>query len=321
MLRSKDELHVLSRSFHDMVGSLKEMIQGIANSAQVTSSNAESLSQALLHAAEQVEKRSGTVEEIYEGVQSQEASVGGALSAADRMRQEAKTMHADAERMRAMSETMETTMSENQATVRALIEGMERFSQTGEATFEMVKRLETDAAEIESITYTVREIAEQTHLLALNASIEAAHAGEYGTGFAVVAKEIRKLAERSEQSVQQINKIIEQVRTQIQETSQQLQTQSVLIRQEASRRESVEEATQQMSVGVADSIRIMQQMERSILAQTAEVDEIHALISDISDMAAHITAGAKQIADASNEETAIMQEIASSSDVLQDQAN
>jgi len=321
VLRSKDELHVLSRSFHDMVGSLKEMIQGIANSAQVTSSNAESLSQALLHAAEQVEKRSGTVEEIYEGVQSQEASVGGALSAADRMRQEAKTMHADAERMRAMSETMETTMSENQATVRALIEGMERFSQTGEATFEMVKRLETDAAEIESITYTVREIAEQTHLLALNASIEAAHAGEYGTGFAVVAKEIRKLAERSEQSVQQINKIIEQVRTQIQETSQQLQTQSVLIRQEASRRESVEEATQQMSVGVADSIRIMQQMERSILAQTAEVDEIHALISDISDMAAHITAGAKQIADASNEETAIMQEIASSSDVLQDQAN
>ncbi|TLS50881.1 methyl-accepting chemotaxis protein [Paenibacillus antri] len=318
---SKDELHALSRSFHDMVGSLKEMIHGISNSAEVTSAGAESLSQALLQATEQIERMSGAVEEIYEGVQSQERSVGEAWSAAERMREESTRMQGDSRRMRAMSEVMERTMAGSRDTVEQLIVGMERFARSGEATYGMVKRLEADAAEIESITSTVREIAEQTHLLALNASIEAARAGESGAGFSVVASEIRKLAERSEQSVQRINRIIEHVQLQVQETVGLLEEQSLAIREESARRESVQEATREMSAGVADSIEVMQQIERSIEAQSSEAERIHALIAGISDMAGQITAGAKRIADASNEETAIMQEISSSSDILQSQAS
>lgn len=317
---SRDELQVLSRSFREMVDSLKEMIRGITGSAEITSASAESLAQALVYATEQIEKMSGAVEEIYESVQSQERSADEAKAAADRMSEESKAMYEGSQRMKAMSEVLERTMAENEETVQGLIDGMHQFAQTGETTHGMVKRLESDAAEIESITSTVRDIAEQTHLLALNASIEAARAGEAGAGFSVVANEIRTLAEQSEKSVQQINKIIEQVRNRIQTTAAQLESQSVLVRKEASRRDSVQRASRQMSAGVADSIEIMHRMERSIQSQSAEVERIHALITDISATASQITEGAKQIADASTEQTAIMQEISSSSDMLQSQA-
>ncbi len=318
---SKDELQVLGRSFQGMVRSLKEMIEGISSGAQTTSAGAETLSQALLQATEQIERMSAAVADIYAGVQAQERSVGDARAAAERMRGESEKMREDSRRMRTMSVVMERTMEGSIETAEQLIEGMERFARSGEATYGMVKRLEADAAEIESITSTVREIAEQTHLLALNASIESARAGEAGAGFSIVAAEIRKLAERSEQSVQQINRIINLVQDEVRHTAELLEAQSLAIREEAARRESVQAATREMSAGVANSVEVMLQIDRSIAAQAAEAERIHSLVSGISDMAGRITASAKRIADASMQETAIMQEISSSSDLLQAQAS
>lgn len=101
--------------------------------------------------------------------------------------------------------------NENQETMNQTTASMQKITESAEKCMESIGRLEVESKEIEGIIQTITEIASQTALLALNASIEAARAGEQGRGFSVVADEIKKLAEQSQNSVSDIETIILQV--------------------------------------------------------------------------------------------------------------
>lgn len=320
MPKSKDELQLLGESFGGMVGSLKEMIRTVIGDAQAASDGAASLSDALAYAAKQVETTSEAVDRIHRAVKEQDSSVEDAVQGAERMREETRRIRSEAQRARDVSGMMERTMNETDKTMEELIRGMARFAAAGDETYETVKRLGDDAAEIESITMAVRDIGEQTHLLALNASIEAARAGEAGAGFSVVAQEIRKLAERSERSVRRIDDMIRSVQLRVREAALLLESQSAAILEESSRRERVQADASQLSSGVASSIEAMRQMESAVEAQSEEVERICRRIEDISARAGRISEGAGQIAGASMEQSAVIQQIASSAEMLQMQS-
>ncbi|CAM3616085.1 methyl-accepting chemotaxis protein [Marinicrinis lubricantis] len=319
--RSDDELKHLNESFETMVTGLKGIISDISSNAVISAESAETLNLAIQQATEQIEKMSYAVNEIYSGVEEQEQTARNTLADAEKMRTSFQAINERSEHLRKLSDMMDRTVQNSGETVKSLVDGMMQLKESHDTSLEKVNQLEKDAREVEAITDTVREISEQTHLLALNASIEAARAGEQGQGFAVVATEIRKLAEQSSQSVDQINQIIAQVQARIDETVQLIHHQSKLVLEDTAHSEDVHKALVQMTETVEQSVQAIGVIDGTITEESVKIDRTYKDIERITQIASNILEQAKHIAEAAHEETGLMQEIASSSQMLRQQTD
>ncbi len=314
--KTQDEIAALNDSFAQMVGSLRGMVEDIASGAGVTSENVKMMSAAITEAAEQIEEISGGVDRIYEGVERQQQSTESSRRNADEMRQAFHGMKHSSEEMIALSGGMEDSVRMTRDIFVSLREGMGELASSSVRSREMVGRLEREAADIGAINSSIRDIAEQTHLLALNASIEAARAGEHGMGFAVVAHEIRKLSEQSANSVGQIGDLIRRIQEQVQATVLHIEQQSERVTREERHTGAVEETLERLDTAVGSMVGSVRGIETMIVEQTDRVDQAHRHAGEISSRAVSFAEEAKRIASSIHEETAIMEELSTSSEEL-----
>ncbi|MCL6602034.1 MAG: HAMP domain-containing protein [Paenibacillus sp.] len=204
-----DEIGELSRNFQQMVNNLRSMIvkvhemtenlssssQQLAASTEQTISSIEHVTLAIQEVSTGSERQLGTIRESKEHIDIMSADLNGISSSMQKMTdQAADTIQLSDEGSEAIS--LSTTT-------------MDSIHTTMEQLSVVIHNLSSHSSDIGSIVNTISDIARQTNLLALNASIEAARAGEHGRGFNVVATEVRKLAELSGKSAQQINDLIQ----------------------------------------------------------------------------------------------------------------
>ncbi|WP_172253677.1 methyl-accepting chemotaxis protein [Saccharibacillus deserti] len=313
---AQDEITVLNDAFRQMVGSLRDMVEDIASGAGVTSENVRMMSSAISEAAEQIEEISGGVDRIHEGVERQQHATENSRRNADEMLEAFRGMQGSSEEMIGLSGSMEGSVRSTRDIFLALREGIGELAESSVRSQEMVGKLEREAADIEIINRSIRDIAEQTHLLALNASIEAARAGEHGTGFAVVAQEIRKLSEQSADSVGQIGERIRRIQDQVRDTVLLIQQQSERVAQESGHTGAVEGQLVGLEGAVYGMVDAVRSIELMISQQTGRVDQAHRHAGEISERAASFAEEAKRIASSIHEETAIMEELSTSSEEL-----
>ncbi|MGF1730061.1 methyl-accepting chemotaxis protein [Photobacterium kasasachensis] len=200
----KDELAELSHSFDKFTSKLQTIVTGIAD-----------ISQQLSHAASESTSASDNSLENAEQQQAESSSVAAAinqlLATSNEIASNINDAADSAEKVKLEAQNSLQTSEQAGESIQALASDIAE-SQT------LIERLETESSNINKVIAVIRDITEQTNLLALNAAIEAARAGEHGRGFAVVADEVRQLAQRTHSSTQEIEHTIERLHSGVEES-------------------------------------------------------------------------------------------------------
>ncbi|MBD7984868.1 methyl-accepting chemotaxis protein [Sporosarcina sp. Sa2YVA2] len=281
-VKSKDEIRDLATAFNRMKLNLRSLIGSINENALHVTASAEELSASTEEVTRSSQDMTNSMEMVSAGAQTSAASARESSMA---MEETAIGVHRIAESAQALNESATTTENlarERGEAVKHANEQMAVIYDSSNLTSQLIKRLSKQTEEIENITKVITDITEQTNLLALNAAIEAARAGEHGKGFAVVADEVRKLAEQSKSSANQIVTLTA----------------------------GIQEDTKNVENAVSDSLKNVEEgvkvIDEAGDAFTSIIEAIHAMGSQIED----ISAATEQISASAEEVSASIQEIA-----------
>ena len=197
--KGNDELTDVAKNFNQFIGNLNELIRTVQVQSMSMSSVGEQMQQASERTRSGMEELQNETQGIASAVDEMQGTIRYVAEGAD----ETATVAKESDKY---AKEVEVIVEDNARSIGNLANGVDRAAMA-------LQELEAKTASVGSILDVIRDIADQTNLLALNAAIEAARAGEQGRGFAVVADEVRTLAQRTQESTEQIQEMITQLQS------------------------------------------------------------------------------------------------------------
>lgn len=268
-------------------------IDGVAKGAQ---EQAQSVAQASALMGEM----SGMVNTIQKTVEDHSRQVGQALTARDSLFQSIQAVYSTTDEVAKNAQGSAQMATEGRKVAGQTSQGMEKVRKATEELGQRVADLGKRSGEIGSIIETIEDIASQTNLLALNAAIEAARAGEHGKGFAVVADEVRKLAERSATATKEIAVMIRAIQGGAQETVQAMKQAGVDVQTAVELTSEARKAFEGITQGAGETAERIKAIEQAIQSMRTAAGELERSINDSAEASRRNQAATVQMSGMSN---------------------
>nr|WP_107811223.1 methyl-accepting chemotaxis protein [Campylobacter concisus] len=281
---SKDEIAKISKDINDFIERIRVLISDTKHLSSENSSVANELSSTSLQTGKRVEKSTEIVEETNQRCKVMQENMKESLAVAqagkDDLQKASTHIKTATEAIRSLSaQIIDSANVENQMA-------------------DKIDQLSRDAEQVKSVLVVINDIADQTNLLALNAAIEAARAGEHGRGFAVVADEVRQLAERTQKSLTEINATINVIVQAINDSSEQMGINSKQIQELTHVASDVEKTINVMSETMNNAIAMSDKTMQDYIVTGKNVNEIMEGISNINQISSENARSVEEIASA-----------------------
>ncbi len=244
-----------------------------------------------------ITEMSASSQEVTDNLDNLSASTEVTASSITEMDASIKEVEETAQLTNELSEQASRDAETGQTTVAGTIAGIQAIRTNVEEASRAIEELGKQSGEIGTILTVIDEVADQTRLLSLNASIIAAQAGEHGKGFAVVADEIRELSERTALSTQEISAIIRRLQTGTVEAVKAMQVGSERVREEAERSQVAEEALAKLTDSSLRSAEQVKSIVRATQEQSRGSRQITEAVNQVANMLQQISSAVKQQSD------------------------
>ncbi|HCK0049901.1 TPA: methyl-accepting chemotaxis protein [Vibrio cholerae] len=286
-VESKDEIGQICNSINLFIEKLQQMFIDVADSSK-------EIDRAVVHLSNQARSNLNTLNQHTQETEQ-------AITAIEEMSANAGSIAQSADDAALLTERTNRYADESKQTVTEAVNSVNGLVNQVSSMAETITRMSEDTKQINSVLQVIGAIAEQTNLLALNAAIEAARAGEQGRGFAVVADEVRALASRTQQSTSQINDMLATLKTTTENVVKEMDSTRIHCEETAERTNHVMDSLNVVTDSVAEMNNLNTLIATSAMEQRQVTHEVSKNMAAIQEMVRKLNMNAAQVTSVSND--------------------